>query len=104
MREIEDRAGAAFVRIVEDDHSRRELLWLDAQHRDDPSRARQLEARDPSLRARLWFFHDVRFDELDAEPFEARLARYGALYDAHLGWLLGEDAPETPIDRPRLAS
>lgn len=81
----------AFRWIVEDDHSRRELLWLDAKEKDDRARARTLEGRDPGIKARLWFFHDVSFAALDVMPEEGRRHAYREVYDAHLDWLLGRD-------------
>lgn len=91
MPDARERWTHAYRWIVEDDHSRRELLWLDAKEKDDRERARALLARDPGIKARLWFFHDVSFSSLDVMPRERRRRAYGRVYDAHLDWLLGRD-------------
>ena len=91
MQSPRERWTPAFKWIVEDDHSRRELLWLDAKEKDDHGRARALVARAPGIKARLWFFHDVSFSALDVMPPDERRSAYGRVYDAHLDWLLGRD-------------
>lgn len=80
---------AAFRRLVEDDHSRRELLWLRAKEKGDVEHARALVSVDPAVKARLWFFHDVSFEEVDLLPEDRRRNTYARIYDAHLRWLMG---------------
>jgi len=79
----------AFHRIVEDDHSRRELLWLRAKEKGDVEHASALVSVDPAVKARLWFIHDVSFDEIDRLPEERRRETYARLYESHVTFLVG---------------
>ncbi len=89
MARTAEQWTTAFSRIVEDDQSRRELLWIRAKEKGDVEHAQALVSVDPGVKARLWFFHDVSFDEVDLMPEEHRKRTYARLYDAHLSWLIG---------------
>jgi len=82
----------AFEQIAKSDPSRRELLWLRAMARYDGEHAAALVRVDPAIKARIWFFHDVNFTEVDALDEGQRQRTYARLYDTHLNWLIyGDD-------------
>ena len=94
MKGTKENHAAAIDRIARDDQSRRELLWLRAKEKGDELEARRLLARAPTVPFRLRFFHEVDLGAVDGLDAWRRGEAYGALYDAHLDWLLGSDGSE----------
>ncbi len=71
---------SALSRIVENDHARRELLWLRAMEKDDTDSARDLERVDPGIPGRLRA-DGVDITVHDDELPRARRERFGRLFD-----------------------
>jgi hypothetical protein len=85
QREREPFDGLAYARMIENDHARRELLWLRAQEKEDEWSMRDLERVDPDLVDRLRAAGcDV--EEHPGELPRERSERFGRFYDERLHW------------------
>lgn len=61
-------------RVCEQDETRRELLWLRAQEKEDAESIESLERVDPELRARMRAFMAERRPDLIEDPRQRRKA------------------------------